>query len=594
LAIAVLAAAVVAVYSPVMDYQFLAWDDSTHVSENPHLANASFFWKTPYQGLYMPITFSLWSLIHGLVGLTPWAFHLINLIFHLCSSVLVFFMLRHLLGVVAARAGGGQGPHQGISLRDLAAALGALLFALHPVQAEPVSWITSLKDTASGLFSMGAMLLYCLSVNAPRSKRAGLYAGGTLCFAAAMLCKPLAVSVLLMLAVFNGLLFRRPLKQYALDLLPWALLALPVLAVNVGSQGRLTMYYSTPLWWRPLIALDSLSFYLWKLFLPLELLPAYGRSARLVIASGQIYWTWIPGLVCVAAVLLARKKMPWLAIGFLIFVAGFFLVSGLKYFAAQENTTVYDRYLYLSMLGPAYILAALFQRKRHPALLAAAALVLALLAVKSGFQTRHWRDDVTLWSYNVERHPKSAVALINLGFAYHQQGRGEESLPLYQKAVRLTPHDPKARNNLGAALAAQNRMKEAVVQFREALKIEPTNPAARYNLGKYHLQRGELAKAEEHLQAALRKKPRHLDAGLDLGMIYLRQNKLQRCEEVASNVMRWYPRSADAATLKGVALARQGKIGQAIRNFRHALRLDPKNQMARQNLARALRERSGK
>jgi len=63
--------------------------------------------------------------------------------------------------------------------------------------------------------------------------------------------------------------------------------------------------------------------------------------------------------------------------------------------------------------------------------------------VKSGFQTRHWRDDVTLWSYNVERHPKSAVALINLGFAYHQQGRGEESLPLYQKAVRLTPTTPR-------------------------------------------------------------------------------------------------------------------------------------------------------
>ena len=82
-----------------------------------------------------------------------------------------------------------------------------------------------------------------------------------------------------------------------------------------------------------------------------ELLPAYGRNPQRVIESGALWWTWIPAFALVAWLSWKRHRHPHLLAGFLIFVCGFAMVSGLVYFAAQENTTVYDRYLYLALIG---------------------------------------------------------------------------------------------------------------------------------------------------------------------------------------------------------------------------------------------------
>jgi len=177
----------------------------------------------------------------------------------------------------------------------------------------------------------------------------------------AMLCKSTAVFVVPALVIFD-LFWKRIQLRHWLELVPFCLVAMLILWANYDVQSGLLIHFHTPLWARPLVALDALGFYLGKVLWPLQVLPAYGRSPRWLIESGIIYWSWIPAAVLLATAFLARKRWPTMWRGLLIFIAGVVLTLGLVNFSAQDNSTVYDKYVYLAMLGPAYILAAILAR----------------------------------------------------------------------------------------------------------------------------------------------------------------------------------------------------------------------------------------
>ena len=571
--------AVAIIYYPVLGHGFLLWDDTVHVSENPFIRNTAFFWTQAYQGIYMPITYSIWSVAVRLFGMSPAPLHAINAALHLGCALLVFALLRRLLSALP------DGDAPDTTRVTLGAGLGALLFVLHPVQVEPVSWITSLKDMASGLFALTALLLMVRHLHGVGGRRDQVLAGAA--FLCALLCKPVTVCVILMAGAVGWLILGTSPRRLARALAPWALMAAPLLLLTSRAQGQLTMLYESPALLRPLIALDSLGFYLGKLAWPLDISPAYGRSARAVIESGQVYWTWLPGAIFLVGAVLLRRRLPWILPSAALLVSGIVLVSGFMPFAAQDNTTVYDRYLYLAMLGPALALGWGVARTRQPAVVAAVALLgLFILGVKSGGQTRWWRDDTTLWSATLERRPESPVALINLGFASNQRGDKERALALYRQAVKAAPRDPQARNNLGAMLAERGQLDLAGVEFQASLAADPDNADAHHNMGRLLLKKGKYPQAQKHLKRVLTRNPRHLEAALDLGEVYLRGNHLDLCVSYMRQVVSWHP-LPDAPLLLGVALARAGDLKRAAAAFRRVLVLDPNNQTARANLKQA-------
>ena len=122
---------ILGVYGGVVCYEFLAWDDTTHVTENPHLQDPWHFWTHLYQGFYAPITFTLWSLLYKTFGARPLVFHGANLILHILNALLVFLFLKEVFRELLRRE--RKESHAG-GREALAAAAGALLFALHPVQ----------------------------------------------------------------------------------------------------------------------------------------------------------------------------------------------------------------------------------------------------------------------------------------------------------------------------------------------------------------------------------------------------------------------------------------------------------------------------
>jgi tetratricopeptide (TPR) repeat protein len=227
----------------------------------------------------------------------------------------------------------------------------------------------------------------------------------------------------------------------------------------------------TPLWTRPLIALDALSFYICKLLVPTDLALIYGRTPVEAVTQRWIYYTWLLPAIAAIIVWQVRRPAPWAAAAALVFVIALLPVLGFTRFMFQIHSTVADHYMYLPMLAVALVMAGLVDRFGGSAAFnLAAAAMLILLAVMSVVQLGYWRDGVAL----------------------------------FRRAVDVNPRSATARSNLGVALAGANQLDDALEHFRAAVAISPANRLAHTNLAQAYLFRGDLARAAQHANFAIR------------------------------------------------------------------------------------------
>jgi tetratricopeptide (TPR) repeat protein len=276
---------------------------------------------------------------------------------------------------------------------------------------------------------------------------------------------------------------------------------------------------------------------------PVHLSPDMGRPPDRVMASPEVYYTWIPSaaLLCVAAATWRRYPRFAAAVG--LFVAGLLPYLGLTPFDFQPFSTVAQRYAYLAMLGVAMAVAIVVDRAqdRAPWALPLFGGVVIALAVWTNLQTRYWRDTVTLFTHTLEVRPDSVMAHNILGYLDQQQGRLEgamahydavfrgepmnpqanfnagniflslnrpaDALPFYEKAIQQAPPKPAYRDNLGIALVQTGRPDEGLRWFHEALRLDPGDASAHANIGKVLRDRGDYAGAIDEYQKALAIQP---------------------------------------------------------------------------------------
>jgi len=547
----VLLCVTVLVFAAAVTHEFVLWDDNANIYENgalraPGFAGVARFWTRPYKQLYIPVTYTVWTgltkLAQGANGLDPGVFHAANLLVHLANVLLVHRIVQLLL----------RGRTELSRTRCAwAAATGAALFAWHPLQVEAVAWATGMKDLLCACFSFSALLLW-LGFASPtaadrtgaggRLRHAALAAGATLCFALALLAKPVAVVVpaLAWCLVWTG---RRRLADGVL--LAWLAISLVFVILTRRVQDVASVTFIPPLRMRPFIAGDALAFYLRKLFVPVRLCIDYGRAPRLLQNHRLLYVTWLAPGAAAALAALPRARNTGIHLALLLFVIPLVPVLGFVPFLFQEYSTVADRFVYPAMLGPA-VLAALLSsrlRSRHAGALAGFALV--TLAALSFRQVRTWRDDFTLFSHALEVNPGSFVSQYNLGRARERRGelgkaadRYEESIAiradltpaiiqlgsvkrrlgrqaearaLFSQAVALEPANARARNNYGVALASSGKLTEALVHFSAAHMLRPHDAQTHYNLGMTLEQLGRRPEALVHYSQALALNPADRD-----------------------------------------------------------------------------------
>jgi tetratricopeptide (TPR) repeat protein len=526
---------------------FVYWDDNSSIVENPDLnpptpASLARFWNDPlhgYRGFYVPIPYTIWWLAAHVDRLpsdngpstmpNEVVFHCLNLAFHTGGALVVFLLLRKLVGA------------------DLPALMGAGIFALHPLQTDPVCWASSMYTPLSSLLALSGWLLYLRFADArypgehslPRGQGKDVagaflwlfYTAGMLCYVLALLTKATIVLLPAIIALVEVTLRGRRLKS-CLVLAPWLLLGIGSGLLTHHTQLA-TDVYVPPIWVRPLIAADALAFYLYKLALPIGLIPDYSRSPKWALAHGAIAFTWlVPAVVAIGAWHL-RRRFPWLWVCLAVFVAGLLPTLGLVPFDYQFYSTVADRYAYFAMLGPAMAVAFLLRqltageprteqaaRSRvgyRPLVVAeVACLVLALL---SRTQTRHWSETRELFGHTLAVNPDSMIAHRQLGFVMllgEDPAEADDAIAHYRASLRLHPDDGGALSNLGLLLTRQHRPGEAVEIFQRATILRPREAPIHYNLGNALVAAGRFDDAVTAYAHAIQLSPTFFDSNMRL------------------------------------------------------------------------------
>lgn len=581
-----LALAVALAFGPAAHFEFINLDDSANVYLNPHVTggltteNVRWAFGDRYVGCWMPATWLSHSLDCQIHGLNAGGHHATNVLLHAAAVVCLFLAMRQMTG------------------RVWPSAAVAALFAVHPLRAESVCWVTERKDVLSGLFfilMLWAYAGYCKFSPAATAKQPSprirwlLYSAVVVFFALGLMAKPMVVTapfVLLLLDYWPlgrfaaGESAKRTVLRLVLEKLPLFALTIASCVVSLwayGSEGDHLLGQQAPLDWRLGNAAIAYVSYLGMFFWPVGLATPYPRpsldlAAWKVAAAAAL-------LVCVTVAAFAwRRKRPYLLVGWLWYLGMLVPVIGVVQFGIQ---TLGDRFTYLPQIGLALGIvwsiaeASKTLPRRGLVLGTAGLMLLAALTVAARQQASYWKDSVTLWNRTLQCTSENRVAHHCLGTALMDRNRPTEAIEQFRAAIAIEPDYAPAHYNLAVALAGLGRVDEAVTHYEKTLELQPENAAAHNNLGNILAQRGLLEAALGHCREAVHIQPDFPEAHFNLGGVWLVRGRIDEAIAEYRLALESKPDYAQARFCLGVALANRGRYEEAIVEYGKALQSRP-------------------
>lgn len=550
-----LVAASVAVFGTVADFGFVNFDDPLYFHDNRFmrmgLTQESIAWAftdgIATTGYWAPLTLISLLVDSQIYKLNAGGYHVTNLWLHIVNSLLLYYFFRRTTGDIWP------------------AALVALLFAIHPLHVESVAWITERKDVLSTLFWLLTMLTYYHYVRTPGTWR---YLAVLIIFMAGIMAKPMLVTLPVVLLLLDywplgrlsgKLASDRPVPpagplRLVVEKIPFLLIALAAGLVayffqkKIGAVASLTDISLATRITNTLVAYTG---YIRDTVWPVELAVLYPHPGELPV--------WMPvfsALVLLGITILAFRsaaRRPFLVVGWLWYLITLAPVSGIVVIGPHATA---DRYTYVPLIGLFIMIAWAAQvlsgrgKAVRVGLATMAVASLTALGVQARSQTMTWENSVTLFEHALKVTRQNETAHLNLGSAYSDQGRSTEALIQYQKALQFNPASARAHMNIGNLRLKAGDIDAALRAFDTAMQIDPQLPGMYNDMGNAYLQLNEPRRAEDHFRKALRSQP---------------------FDDKAHNGL-------------GVALVLQGRAAEARHHFEKALLIHPGYRSAQHNL----------
>jgi tetratricopeptide (TPR) repeat protein len=543
------------VYLPALWNQFIYWDDNLYVYENyfirsidAQLFKSSFF--SFHASNWHPLTWLSHAADYSLWGLNPLGHHLTNNILHSLNTFIVVLLLFRLLSVYKERTTAlGETTVLDDQRILIAAGTTGLLFGLHPIHVESVAWVAERKDLLCALFFLLSIVSYTKyrggADNTIRNIVKSLfldkyYLLALIFFTLALLSKPMAVTLPVVLLILDWCVFKRiqSVKSFwtaITEKIPFIVLSLISSMLTVLAQkagGAMLMMEIVPLSERLLVASRSLMAYLWKMIMPVNLTPYYPYPKDASLFSLEYVSAVVFAVVITLACLVMAKRQKVLLAAWGYYVVSLIPVLGIIQVGAQSMA---DRYTYLPSLGP-FLLVGLITantygkvrnlgRLREILRLAFFFIALAIMASLSYLTVRQigiWKNSIVFWNYVIEKEPsKVPIAHYNLGFVYKNQGLLDMAIEQYRMAISIKKDYAEAYNNLGIVYKNQGLLDMAIEQYRMALSIKSDYAEAHNNLGIAYSHKRLYDMAIEQYRIALSMKPDDAEAHFNLGLAYL-------------------------------------------------------------------------
>lgn len=539
----ILTLATVVVYWQVNSFQFTNYDDYDYVAANRYVQQGlsfdSIVWafQSFHAANWHPVTWLSHMIDVELYGISAGAHHLMNLLFHIINTLLLFHILNKMTEKIWPSAGV------------------ALLFALHPLHVESVAWVAERKDLLCALFSFLTINKY---IDYSRTHTSFDYGVALLFFTLGLMSKPMIVTLPLLLLLIDywplktisfastaslSDFFRDGFgsKRYLSDKLPFFLLVIISCVVTVMAQshgGAMGNFERYPLFFRMNNAIVSYGVYLGKFFWPADLSVFYPYEiSRPIwqIMGSLLLISWLTGLS-----LLRAKKWPFFFVGWSWYLVSLVPVIGLVQVGAQAYA---DRYTYLPSIGIFIIFTWMIEKfvSNHaikPWLSISVVLSISALIMRvSWLQASHWENSETLFSHSTHVVKNNYIGHNNWGCYLTDTGKIDEAISHFQEAIYINPLYTGAYMNLGRVLLEQSRLEEAISVLEMLLQHESSNGLAHYYLGLAFLHKGAMNEAVSAFQKLFRLAPDFHDTTMNFALYLIRENRIEEARFFLRNTL---------------------------------------------------------
>ena len=593
-----LAVVVIFIYAETLSGPFI-FDDRNNIRENPYirisqltlhnLASAAF--DSPSH--HRPVANISFALNYYINGYNVVGFHAVNIIIHVITGLLLYFLVQTTFRTPALRS--RYEHYKWISFFT------AALWLVHPLQTQSVSYMVQRMNSLAAMFYILSFLCYAKLRLSPQERpKWGLVSGCILSGMLALGTKQNAATLPFFLLLYEWYFFQNLSLKWLKDhlaLLAGLLFLLAVVAlIFLGTeplQKILAGYASrnfTPvqrLLTEMRVVIFYISVFLWPHPSRLNLDHDFALSYSLTDPITTLFSMLAIALLLAVAAILA-KKQRLISFGILWFLGNLVIESSI--FSLE---IIFEHRLYLPSMMCSLIVVLLVYRWVKPAWLKPMILLsLTIVAALWTYERNEvWRDRITIWEDCVKKSPQKARPYNNLGAALANDGQYSKAIEQYHKALLINPYYPNAYANLGFSLAKQGKLEESITQFLKALQLKPKDPEILSNLGVVLLLQNRPQEALKYLFEAVELNPHFAKAQSNLGVALNRRGRVQEAIDHYTIALKLDPDNAEAYNNLGVALANQGRFEEAIKQFSTALKIYPGYENAKRNLEKSLEDK---
>ena len=493
-------------YLKSLQNNFVGWDDNFYVTANPYIRTLNLdLLRWAFLNFYLynwhPLTWLSHALDYAFWGLDPLGHHLSNVIIHALNTFLVVVLATKFFSVwkenrskidVLTSIGEQGGLIMGVGT--------GLLFGLHPLHVESVAWIAERKDLLCALFFLLSVIFYSNYAEIIKNKSIEFYSSSRLllyrkymlslgCFILALLSKPMAVTLPIVLLIFDYYPFNRinsfkTLRSVSVEKIPFFLCSIgsSILTYLAQKSGN-AIWEGVPFPIRVLVATKSLVAYIWNMLLPMDLIPfyPYPREASLLSLEyvGMLFLVIGVTFLCVY---ISKRQKLWLTV-WAYYIVTLIPVLGIIQVGGQFMA---DRYTYLPSLGPFFIIGLLISwclqksilLHRHKNIVmtlisAISIVIVVLMSYLTYMQIGIWKNGIDLWTYVIKKEPKKVLfAYYNRGGAFAKEGKYYEAIEDYSKVIDWNYKEySKVYVDRGLVYLKIGKIEPAIADFRKACDL---------------------------------------------------------------------------------------------------------------------------
>lgn len=569
-------------------------DDNRQILENPRIKQL-----TPVSrwlaGRRPVVNFTL-AMNYHFGGTNPWGYHFFNLIVHVLAGLTLSGIIRRTL--LLERFGG-----KFVKSASWLAVTAALLWSVHPLQTQSVTYVVQRGESIMGLFYL--LTLYCVIRGTTTTETSGAWSFlAVVCCGLGMGTKAVMVTAPFIVLVYDRIfvsqsfasVLRKRWWLYAGLAGTWMVLPAVglggVFTTEPGKQTTVGFAYKGITWWEYLLTQSEVILHYLRLsFWPVgQCLDYVWRPVRSLEEAALPGLGILALLGCTIMMLFMRPRLGFLGLCF------FVILSPTSSFIPIKDLA-FEHRMYLPLAAVVigvvlaghwaitYVCAHMKQSEASRWISAAVVIVMSTSLAYMSFQrNKIYYSLEAMWRDVLMAAPENPRAHLGYGRALNQKGKTEEALFHYRKSVEFSDGYAKAHTNLGSVLTKLEHYDEAKEQLLKAIKLKPNLLEAHVNLASVYIKTSEFDKAIVEFRKALEINPNWAPGHSRLGFILGKLNQREAAMREFNEAIRIDPDLVEAHYGMGLAFLESGKLDQAAQKFQTVLKIEPQNEKARRKL----------